>query len=149
MSLSNIPTQTNSDGVAEFTVTVAEGEYDPSLIKNGIVFAVVGTTLNNGDRLQQTSVISITAPANALNPRLTSDVKTVTAGQTVKVYAAVKDEMGVNTVTGTPMRLSLNKEAIDAGVKLKANGVDIARIEAKQVGQRHRGGVLVHKKPST
>ena len=125
VSLSNIPTQTNSDGVAEFTVTVAEGEYDPSLIKNGIIFAVVGTNLNNGDRLQQTGAINITAPANALNPRLTSDVKTVTAGQTIKVYAAVKDEMGVNTVTGTPMRLSLNKEAIDAGVKLKANGVDI------------------------
>ena len=125
VSLSNLPTQTNSQGEAEFTVTVSEGVYDASLIKNGIVFAVVGTNLNNGDRLQQTSVISITAPANALNPRLTSDVKTVTAGQTVKVYAAVKDEMGVNTVTGTPMRLSLNKEAIDAGVKLKANGVDI------------------------
>lgn len=125
VSLSNIPTQTNSDGEAEFTVTVAEGEYDPSLIKNGIIFAVVGTNLNNGDRLQQTGAINITAPANALNPRLTSDVKTVTAGQTIKVYAAVKDEMGVNTVTGTPMRLSLNKEAIDAGVKLKANGVDI------------------------
>lgn len=125
VSLSNIPTQTNSDGEAEFTVTVAEGEYDPSLIKNGIIFAVVGTNLNNGDRLQQTGAINITAPANALNPRLTSDEKTVTAGQTIKVYAAVKDEMGVNTVTGTPMRLSLNKEAIDAGVKLKANGVDI------------------------
>ncbi|ENX18767.1 hypothetical protein [Acinetobacter sp. CIP 102136] len=125
VSLSNIPTQTNSEGKAEFTVTVAEGEYDPSLIKNGIIFAVVGTNLNNGDRLQQTGAINITAPANALNPRLTSDVKTVTAGQTIKVYAAVKDEMGVNTVTGTPMRLSLNKEAIDAGVKLKANGVDI------------------------
>src|SRR5690606_2413023 len=93
VSLSNIPTQTNSDGEAEFTVTVAEGEYDPSLIKNGIIFAVVGTNLNNGDRLQQTGAINITAPANALNPRLTSDVKTVTAGQTIKVYAAVKDEM--------------------------------------------------------
>src|SRR5690606_22544867 len=85
VSLSNIPTQTNSKGKAEFTVTVAEGEYDPSLIKNGIIFAVVGTNLNNGDRLQQTGAINITAPANALNPRLTSDVKTVTAGQTIKV----------------------------------------------------------------
>src|SRR5690606_15511666 len=67
----------------------------------------------------------ITAPANALNPRLTSDVKTVTAGQTIKVYAAVKDEMGINTAAGTPMRLSLNQEAIDAGVKLSADGVVI------------------------
>ncbi|EAO7613755.1 hypothetical protein CV111_24290, partial [Salmonella enterica] len=125
VSLSNIPTQTNSDGEAEFTVTVAEGVYDASLIKNGIVFAVVGTNLNNGDRLQQTSVISITAPANALNPRLTSDVKTVTAGQTVKVYAAVKDEMGINTAAGTPMRLTLNPEAIAAGIKLSADGVVI------------------------
>ena len=125
VSLSGVPAITNSKGEAEFTVTVSEGKYDESLIKNGIIFAVVGTNLNNGDRLQQTGAINITAPANALNPRLTSDVKTVTAGQTIKVYAAVKDEMGVNTVTGTPMRLSLNKEAIDAGVKLKANGVDI------------------------
>ena len=125
VSLSNIPTQTNSKGEAEFTVTVAEGGYEPSLIKNGIVFAVVGTKLNNGDRLQQTSLISITAPANALNPRLTSDVETVTAGQTVKVYAAIKDEMGINTAAGTPMRLTLNPEAIAAGVKLSAEGVVI------------------------
>ncbi len=125
VSLSGVPAITNSKGEAEFTVTVSEGKYDESLIKNGIIFAVVGTNLNNGDRLQQTGAINITAPANALNPRLTSDVKTVTAGQTIKVYAAVKDEMGVNTVSGTPMRLSLNKEAIDAGVKLKANGVEI------------------------
>jgi hypothetical protein len=125
VSLSNIPTQTNSNGEAEFTVTVSEGVYDASLIKNGIVFAVVGTNLNNGDRLQQTNVISITAPANALNPRLTSDVKTVTAGQTVKVYAAVKDEMGINTAAGTPMRLTLNPKAIAAGVKLSADGVVI------------------------
>ncbi|MGG6831088.1 UNVERIFIED_CONTAM: hypothetical protein MX611_13185, partial [Staphylococcus haemolyticus] len=114
-----------SKGEAEFTVTVSEGAYDASLIKNGIVFAVVGTNLNNGDRLQQTSVISITAPANALNPRLTSDVKTVTAGQTVKVYAAVKDEMGINTANGTPMQLTLNPEAIAAGIKLSAEGVVI------------------------
>ena len=125
VSLSNVPTHTNSKGEAEFTVTVSEGVYDPSLIKNGIVFAVIGTNLNTGDRLQQTSVIGITAPANALNPRLTSDVKTVTAGQTIKVYAAVKDEMGINTAAGTPMRLSLNQEAIDAGVKLSADGVVI------------------------
>ncbi|WP_244783273.1 hypothetical protein [Acinetobacter sp. F-1] len=125
VTLSNIPKQTNSKGEAEFTVTVSEGAYDPSLIKNGIVFAVVGTNLNNGDRLQQTSVISITAPTNALNPRLTSDVRTITAGQTVKIYASVKDEMGINTAGGTPMRLSLNQEAIDAGVKLSADGVVI------------------------
>ena len=125
VTLSNVPTQTNSKGEAEFTVTVSEGTYDASLIKNGIVFAVVGTNLNNGDRLQQTSVIGITAPANALNPRLTSDVKTVTAGQTVKVYAAVKDEMGINTANGTPMQLTLNPEAIAAGIKLSAEGVVI------------------------
>src|SRR5690606_36487519 len=93
--------------------------------KYGIVFAVVGTNLNNGDRLQQTSTINITAPANALNPRLTSDVDTITAGKTVKIYAAVKDEMGINTAAGTPMRLSLNEEAIDAGVKLNAEWVVI------------------------
>ena len=124
VTLSNVPTQTNSKGEAEFTVTVSEGAYDASLIKNGIVFAVVGTNLNNGDRLQQTSVIGITAPANALNPRLTSD-KTVTAGQTIKVYAAVKDEMGINTANGTPMQLTLNPEAIAAGIKLSAEGVVI------------------------
>lgn len=125
VSLSNLPTQTNSQGEAEFTVTVSEGEYEPSLLKYGIVFAVVGTNLNNGDRLQQTSTINITAPANALNPRLTSDLKTVTAGQTVKVYAAVKDEMGINTAAGTPMRLSLNPAAVKAGIKLSAEGVVI------------------------
>lgn len=124
-SLSGVPAMTNSKGEAEFTVIVSEGAYDNQLIKNGITFAVVGTSPRSGDLVQQTSSIGITAPANALNPRLTADVNSVTAGQTVKVYASVKDEMGLNTAAGTPMRLSLNKEAIDAGVKLKANGVDI------------------------
>ena len=49
----------------------------------------------------------------------------MTAGQTVKVYAAVKDEMGINTAAGTPMRLNLNPEAIAAGIKLSADGVVI------------------------
>lgn len=123
VSLSGVPAMTNSKGEAEFTVTVSEGKYDESLIKNGIIFAVVGTNLNNGDRLQQTSSIGITAPANALNPRLTADVNSVTAGQTVKVYASVKDEMGLNTAAGTPMRLSLNSEAATAGVKLANEAV--------------------------
>lgn len=121
--LSDVPATTNSKGEAEFTVTVSEGKYDESLIKNGIIFAVVGTNLNNGDRLQQTSSIGITAPANALNPRLTADVNSVTAGQTVKVYASVKDEMGLNTAAGTPMRLSLNSEAVTVGVKLASEAV--------------------------
>ena len=123
VSLDGVPATTNSKGEAEFTVTVSEGKYDESLIKNGIIFAVVGTNLNNGDRLQQTSSIGITAPANALNPRLTADINTVTAGQTVKVYASVKDEMGLNTAAGTPMRLSLNSEAVTAGVKLASEAV--------------------------
>ena len=123
VSISNMPATTNSKGEAEFTVTVAEGQYDAGLIKNNIVFAVVGTNLNNGDRLQQTSSIGITTPANALNPRLTADVNTITAGQTVKVYASVKDEMGLNTAAGTPMRLSLNPEATTAGVKLASEAV--------------------------
>lgn len=123
VSISNMPATTNSKGEAEFTVTVAEGQYDAGLIKNNIVFAVVGTNLNNGDRLQQTSSIGITTPANALNPRLTADVTTITAGQTVKVYASVKDEMGLNTAAGTPMRLSLNPEATTAGVKLASEAV--------------------------
>ncbi|MDH1857273.1 hypothetical protein N5D44_02695 [Acinetobacter junii] len=123
VSLSDVPTTTNSKGEAEFTVTVSEGKYDESLIKNGIIFAVVGTNLNNGDRLQQTSSIGISTPANALNPRLTADVNSVTAGQTVKVYASVKDEMGLNTAAGTPMRLSLNSQAVTAGVKLASEAV--------------------------
>lgn len=49
----------------------------------------------------------------------------MTAGQTIKVYAAVKDEMGINTANGTPMQLTLNPEAIAAGIKLSAEGVVI------------------------
>ncbi len=41
------------------------------------------------------------------NPRLTADASTIQAGQTVKIYAAVKDETGFNTA-GTPMRVSLD-----------------------------------------
>ena len=51
VSLSDSALTTNSKGEAEFTVKVAEGAYDASLIKNGITFAIVGTNLNNGDRI--------------------------------------------------------------------------------------------------
>ncbi|WP_104484254.1 hypothetical protein [Acinetobacter indicus] len=122
VSLSNIPTQTNSEGKAEFTVTVAEGEYDPSLIKNGIIFAVVGTNLNNGDRLQQTGSIQVEIPKDSVNLRMTADVKNVEYGQTHQIYIAVKDELGANT-TGYPVQLTLNQAALDAGVRLSAESV--------------------------
>ncbi|MCY6413231.1 hypothetical protein QTA56_14035 [Acinetobacter sp. VNH17] len=120
-SLSGVPAMTNSKGEAEFTVIVSEGAYDNQLIKNGITFAVVGTSPRSGDLVQQTSSIGITAPANALNPRLRADVSTVSEGKTVTLYASVKDEMGINTASGTPMRLNLNQAAIDAGVRFSGN----------------------------
>ncbi|WP_318342408.1 hypothetical protein [Acinetobacter sp. 16] len=133
VSLDGVPATTNSKGEAEFTVTVSEGKYDESLIKNGIIFAVVGTNLNNGDRLQQTSSIGITAPANALNPRLRADVNIVSAGKTIKVFASIKDEMGINTAAGTPMRLNLSQAARDAGVRFAGNVDTISVVVAKDV----------------
>lgn len=123
VSISDMPSTTNSKGEAEFTVTIADGAYDATLIKNSIVFAVVGTSPNTGDFFTQTSSIGVTAPANALNPRLSADVKLVSAGQTIQVLASVKDEMGIHTSSGRPMKLSLNAEAVAAGVKLSADGV--------------------------
>ena len=122
VSLSESAVTTNSKGEATFKIKVAEGIYDPSLIKNGITFAVVGTNLNNGDRIQQTGTIQVVVPANALNPRLTSDSKTVQANDKVKIYASVKDEAGAFTA-GTPMRLALNAEAVAAGVTLSAESI--------------------------
>lgn len=124
-SLSDEPVTTNSKGEAEFTVTVSEGEYDQSLIKNGITFAVVGTNLNNGDRLQQTGNITVTVPANALNPRLTADTKVVRAGETVQVFAAVKDELGINK-GGTPMRLALDDTSKALGITLSNDTVMVS-----------------------
>ena len=122
VSLSDSTLTTNSKGEAEFTVKVAEGAYDANLIKNGITFAVVGNNLNNGDRIQQTGTIQVVVPANALNPRLTTDTKYVKANDKLKIYASVKDEAGAYTA-GTPMRLSLNAEAIAAGVTLSSENV--------------------------
>ena len=122
VSLSNIPTQTNSNGEAEFTVTVSEGVYDANLIKNGIVFAVVGTNLNNGNRIQQTGSVQVTIPKDSVNLRLTSDARTLEYGKPQQILVAVKDELGANT-TGYPVNLSLNQVAIDAGVKLSADSV--------------------------
>lgn len=124
-SLSDVAVTTNSKGEAEFTVTVSEGEYDQSLIKNGITFAVVGTNLNNGDRLQQTGNIAVTVPANALNPRLTADTKVVRAGETVQVFAAVKDELGINK-GGTPLRLSLDNASKALGITLSNDTVMVS-----------------------
>ena len=125
VSLSDEPEMTNSNGEAEFTVTVSEGEYDPSLIKNGIILAVVGSNLNNSDRVQQTSKINVTVPANALNPRLTADTKVVRAGETVKVFAAVKDELGYYN-GGAPMRLSLDNASKALGITLSNDTVMVS-----------------------
>ncbi|MFV5392254.1 hypothetical protein VXO80_11640 [Acinetobacter towneri] len=123
VSLSSNSAVTNSNGEAEFTVRVAEGAYDANLIKNGIVFAVVGTSLNNSnDRLQQTGSIQVEIPEDSFNIRLTADVKNIEYGQTHQINVAVKDKLGANTA-GYPVRLILNQEAIDAGVKLSADSI--------------------------
>lgn len=126
VSFSDVPEMTNSKGEAEFTVTVSEGDYDPSLIKNGIILAVVGSNLNNSDRVQQTSKINVTVPTDALTPRLTAESKAIQLGATTSVKVAVKDEFGVLT-SGTPIRLSLNKAAIDAGVTLSSDVVVVTK----------------------
>lgn len=121
VSLSSNAAVTNSKGEAEFTVRVAEGGYDANLIKNGVVFAVVGSNLNNGDRLQQTGAIQVVAPQDSINLRLSSDQKAIEFGQTVKVQVAVKDELGVNSAY--PVRLALSEAAAKLGVKLESDSV--------------------------
>ncbi|ENX32539.1 hypothetical protein F889_03521 [Acinetobacter colistiniresistens] len=119
VSLSDSALTTNSKGEAEFTVKVSEGAYDSSLIKNGITFAIVGTNLNNGDRIQQTGTIQVAIPKDSVNLRLTSDKTDLEIGQSYQVQVAVKDELGANTAY--PVNLSLNQEALNAGVKLSAD----------------------------
>lgn len=126
VTLSDVPAQTNSKGEAEFTITVSEGVYDPDLAKKGITFAVVGTNLNNGDRLQQTSTIQVTVPDEALNLRLTSESKYIEFGETQKIQVAVKDEIGLNT-GGVPVQLSLPKEVTDLGVFLNNETVLVSK----------------------
>lgn len=116
VSLSDSNVTTNSKGEAEFTIRVAEGAYDASLIKNGITFAVVGTNRNNGDRIQQTGSIQVAIPQDSVNLRLTADKKELEFGKSYQVQVAVKDELGANT--GYPVNLALNKEAYDAGIRL-------------------------------
>ncbi len=119
--MSDTTLTTNSKGEAVFTVKVAEGQYDANLIKNGIGFAVVGTNQNNGDRVQQTGIIQVTIPKDSVNLRLTADKNELELGKTYQINVAVKDELGANT--GYPVNLSLNTEAIVAGVKLSADSV--------------------------
>ncbi len=104
---------------------------------------MVGTNLNNGDRLQQTGNITVTVPANALNPRLTADTKVVRAGETVQVFAAVKDELGINK-GGTPMRLALDDTSKALGITLSNDTVMVSDSQnvAEQLCQRHWGLLL-------
>ena len=120
-SLSDTNLITNSKGEAEFTIKVSEGAYDASLIKNGITFAVVGSNLNNNDRIQQTGTIQVVIPKDSVNLRLNADEKNLELGKTYAVQIAVKDELGANTAY--PVNLSLNKEAVDAGVRLASDSV--------------------------
>lgn len=122
VSISDTALVTNSKGEAVFTVRISEGEYDASLIKNGITFAVVATNLNTGDRIQQTGSIQVTIPKDSVNLRMTADTRDVEYGKTQQFFVAVKDELGANT-TGYPVQLSLNQAAIDAGIKLSAESV--------------------------
>ena len=121
VSLSDSNLTTNSKGEAEFTITVAEGAYDASLIKNGITFAVVGTNRNNGDRIQQTGSIQVAIPQDSVNLRLTADKKELEFGQSYQIQVAVKDELGANT--GYPVNLVLNKEAYAAGIRLSSDSL--------------------------
>ena len=121
VSLSDKSLMTNSKGEAEFTVQVSEGNYDANLIKNGITFAIIGTNLNNGDRIQQTGIIQVAIPKDSVNLRLTADQKSLELGKTYQVQVAVKDELGANSTY--PVNLALNNEAIAAGVKLSADSI--------------------------
>lgn len=121
VSLSDSSLNTNSKGEAEFTVRVSEGDYDPNLIKNGITFAVVGTSPSNGDRIQQTGTIQVAIPKDSVNLRLTADNSSLELGKSYQLQVAVKDELGANT--GYPVNLTLNNEALAAGVKLSADSV--------------------------
>lgn len=121
VSLSDTTLKTNSKGEAEFTVSVSEGKYDASLIKNGITFAVVGTSPSNGDRIQQTGTIQVAIPKDSVNLRLTADHSRLELGKSYQLQVAVKDELGANT--GYPVNLTLNNQALAAGVKLSADSV--------------------------
>lgn len=121
VSLSDSALTTNSKGEVEFTIQIAEGAYDASLIKNGISFAVVGTNLNNGDRIQQTGTVQVNIPADSMNLRLTADKTELEIGQSYQVAVAVKDELGANSTY--PVNLRLNPEAIAAGVTLSTDSI--------------------------
>ena len=60
-------------------------------------------------------------PKDSVNLRLTADKNELELGKTYQINVAVKDELGANT--GYPVNLSLNTEAIVAGVKLSADSV--------------------------
>ena len=121
VSLSDSSLNTNSKGEAEFTVRVSEGDYDSNLIKNGITFAVVGTSPSNGDRIQQTGTIQVAIPKDSVNLRLTADNSSLELGKSYQLQVAVKDELGANTAY--PVNLTLNDEALAAGVKLSSDSV--------------------------
>ena len=121
VSLSDSNLTTNSKGEAEFSVKVSEGAYDANLIRNGITFAVIGTNLNNGDRIQQTGTIQVAIPKDSVNLRLTADENNIELGKVYQVQVAVKDELGANTAY--PVNLSLNQEAVNAGVKLSTDSI--------------------------
>src|SRR5690606_31843747 len=122
VSISDNTLITNSKGEAIFTVRVTEGNYDASLIKSGITFAVIATNLNTGERIQQTGSIQVNIPQDSVNLRMTADTRNVEYGKSYPIYVAVKDELGANT-TGYPVQLTLNQAARDAGVKLSAESV--------------------------
>lgn len=124
VSLSDSALVTNSKGEATFIVKLQEGEYDADLVKRGINFAVVGTNLNTGERIQQTGVIQVAIPTDSVNLRLTADQNQLELGQTSSIMVAVKDELGANT--SYPVNLSLNAEAIKAGVRLSSDSVATA-----------------------
>src|SRR5690606_1378380 len=60
-------------------------------------------------------------PKDSVNLRLTADHSRLELGKSYQLQVAVKDELGANT--GYPVNLTLNNQALAAGVKLSADSV--------------------------
>nr|WP_227518335.1 hypothetical protein [Alkanindiges hydrocarboniclasticus] len=111
---------TNSQGYVYFTVSIANGELDNDLIKDGLTYAVNTINQNDGNSVNQVGKINVRVPAGTYNllPLTPSKPSLLIAGDTVTITSKLVDNKGA-PLKSQPVTLVVNNVAVNGGVNVE------------------------------
>ena len=111
---------TNAQGYVYFTVTIANGELDANLIKDGLAYAFSTINENDGTTLSQVGKISVSVPQGTFNllPLTPSKTEFLVSGDTITVSSKLVDDTGA-PIKSQPVTLVVNKVGTNGGVNVE------------------------------